>query len=148
MVSTTLFAQSENAPSWISPSREHNFYEIQADFEKYWEGKNITPETPRDSRLGWKQFKRWEWFWEQRVYPDGVFPARGHVYNEYLKIQANRQNNKNDKTQVADWIHLGPKTAPGGYQGLGRLNCVIEDPGLNGTTNKTIWVGAASGGIW
>lgn len=147
--SFTIYGQSDDNTSWMSPSRDRNFYDIQADFNDYWQGKNITPESPREDRMGWKQFKRWEYFWEQRVQPTGKFPAVGHVYREYLKHRAKKDKAKSEKTQASTtWTHLGPKTATGGYSGLGRLNCVVEDPNYNGSTNKTIWVGAASGGIW
>jgi photosystem II stability/assembly factor-like uncharacterized protein len=134
--------EKENA--WYNWDKSRNFYEIQEDFNNYWNDKNITPETPKEDRGGWKQFKRWEWFWGQRVSPTGEFPPTGFVYNEYLKSK----QDKNDKTQSNSWSHVGPTTAPGGYEGLGRLNCIIEDPGYNGTTNRTLWAGAASGGVW
>ena len=47
----------------LKPSK--NFYEIQEEFNKYWEKK------PYEKGKGWKQFKRWENFIEKRVYPDG-----------------------------------------------------------------------------
>ncbi len=147
-VSNKLYSQDEDSPNWMNVNFKHNFYDIQADFNKYWEGRKITPKTPRDERAGWKQFKRWEWFWEQRVTPSGVFPKPSHTMEEYLKYRASKQEGKSDRKQAGDWVHLGPSTASGGYEGLGRLNCVVEDPNYNGTTNKTIWVGAASGGIW
>lgn len=150
ILSISLVAQSDDIPSWRTPNRKFSFYEIQADFNNYWQGKTITNETPREERLGWKQFKRWEYFWQNRVSPTGEFPPIGIAYEEYLKYKASQSTKKdNPKLQSnSSWIHLGPKTAPGGYEGLGRLNCVVEDPNFNGTTNRTIWVGAASGGIW
>jgi photosystem II stability/assembly factor-like uncharacterized protein len=147
---TANISYSQNSEiDWKNVNREHNFYDIQADFNNYWDGKNITPETPKSERAGWKQFKRYEWFWEQRVYPSGEFPKRGHVFEEYQKLK-NRKTSKNKlKFQDNDgWVHEGPSTADGGYTGLGRLNCIIEDPEYDGSTNKTLWVGAASGGIW
>lgn len=133
--------------TWETAGTKQNFYDTQKDFNEYWKDKNVGPDTPKELRGGWKQFKRWEWFWEQRVYPTGEFPDLGHVYYEYLKSRKN--DKKADKTQDNDtWEQVGPKTATGGYTGLGRLNCVIEHPDYNGTTNQEIWVGAASGGIW
>ncbi len=141
-----VFSQEQNT-LWMTKGFQYNFYDIQADFNKYWAGKKITPQTPREERLGWKQFKRWEWFWEQRVTPTGVFPQPNHTMKEYLKYQERRAKQSN-RTQAGDWTFLGPSYSTGGYWGLGRLNCVIEDPRYNGTTNKTIFVGAASGGVW
>jgi photosystem II stability/assembly factor-like uncharacterized protein len=141
-----LFSQSE-PPLWMIKDYNRNFYDIQADFNKYWEGKVITKETPREERMGWKQFKRWEWFWEQRVAPSGVFPNPGHTYMEYFKYREQKSKQK-DRKQAGDWTFLGPSSSSGGYWGLGRLNCVVEDPRYDGVTNKTIFVGAASGGVW
>ncbi|MEJ5245326.1 MAG: T9SS type A sorting domain-containing protein [Bacteroidota bacterium] len=141
-----LYSQ-DKPPLWMIKDYNRNFYEIQADFNKYWEGKVITKETPREERMGWKQFKRWEWFWEQRVAPSGVFPNPGHTYLEYSKYRELKSKQK-DRKQAGDWTFLGPSSSSGGYWGLGRLNCVIEDPRYDGVTNKTIFVGGASGGVW
>ena len=47
-----------------------NFYELQKSFNDYWKDKDFT-----EKGKGWKPFKRWEWFWEQRVHPTGEFPS-------------------------------------------------------------------------
>ncbi|GAB1373010.1 hypothetical protein MASR1M45_30740 [Candidatus Kapaibacterium sp.] len=110
-------------------------------------GKNIGHGTPKNEMGGWKAFKRWEWQWEQRVYPDGNFPSSSHIFNEKTKWK-NRKDNKEKLQEVNSWVSLGPYTSPGGYAGLGRLNWIEEDPNYNGTTNTTIWVGSPSGGLW
>jgi hypothetical protein len=33
-----------------------NFYDVQAAFKAYWEGREITKGS------GWKPFRRWEWW--------------------------------------------------------------------------------------
>ncbi len=114
-----------------------NFYDIQRAFREYWRDKDST-----QRGKGWKQFKRWEWFWEQRVYPDGRFPDPMQLYNEYSKVAAVRGKAKGPHS--ASWTAMGPYTSPGGYAGLGRLNCVRVDP----HNNEQIWVGSASGGLW
>jgi hypothetical protein len=137
------YPKSQNEP--INQNR--NFYEFQDDFNNYWGDKEITPETPRNERGGWKQYKRWEWFWEQRVYPTGVFPAPDILWSEIQQLKASRGKDK-DKFHSYSWQQVGPSTSEGGYAGLGRLNAIAEDPGYNGTSNRTIWVGSASGGLW
>jgi hypothetical protein len=42
-----------------------NFYDIQQEFNNYWENR------PIEKGKGWKQFKRWEEYMEPRVYPSG-----------------------------------------------------------------------------
>ncbi|MBE2188934.1 MAG: hypothetical protein IAE98_05645, partial [Candidatus Kapabacteria bacterium] len=128
-------------------NQNRNFYEFQNDFNNYWGNKEITPETPRNERGGWKQYKRWEWFWEQRVYPTGVFPTPDILWKEIQKLKANRGKDE-DRLHSFSWQQVGPSTSGGGYAGLGRLNVIAEDPNYNGTSNQTIWVGSASGGLW
>ena len=129
---TSLFSQP-----WmdeLSPQEQNNFYKIQNAFYEYWEGKDMT------QYKGWKQFKRWEWFWEDRVNEDGSFPPTMHYWNEI-----NRSKRKKDiKTNSTGWQFMGPVEARGGYNGLGRINCVVVNP----SNANEIWAGAASGGIW
>lgn len=114
-----------------------NFYEIQKAAQEYWKDKDITIKGK-----GWKPYKRWEWFWEQRVYPSGEFPSPMQNINEKNKFKDKKTGNKIQT--VGDWVSLGPTTNGGGYGGLGRVNCVREDP----SNSSVLWAGAASGGIW
>jgi hypothetical protein len=43
-----------------------NFYDVQQSFQNYFASKDST-----EKGKGWKQFKRWEWMMEQRLYPTG-----------------------------------------------------------------------------
>ena len=63
----------ENLPA----DRQVDFFEIQRAFENWWAGRDHT-----EKGKGWKAFKRWEWFWEQRVTPDGRFPDPMQLFNE------------------------------------------------------------------
>jgi hypothetical protein len=124
-----------------------NFYDIQKSFNEYWSGKNINKSTPKNEMGGWKAFKRWEWYWQQRVGPSGKFPQA----NQLVKESNIWKNKKEDGIGLQDansWTNLGPETSPGGYAGLGRINWVEEDPNYNGTSNKTIWIGSPGGGLW
>ncbi len=130
-----------------------NFYEIQKEANAYWKAKGITVDSPKDKRGGFKQYKRWEYFWEQRVYPTGQFPVKGETWRVVIdeQKQQNRQKKSNGLQYSAEdynWSHVGPKTAPGGYHGLGRINSIVEDPEYDGSKNLTIWAGSASGGLW
>ncbi len=122
------------------------FFDIQKAFNDYWLPKNVEYgyydlNGIRTKAGGWKQFKRWEWYWENRVNPvTGDFPNTS-AWEEYQKIKNAARGSKSPSGQ---WTTLGPSTSPGGYAGLGRLNCI----GFHPTNNDTIYVGAASGGIW
>ena len=63
-----LFPSLLFSQSWIDLMQDpsNNFYDTQKEFNDYWENKTI------EKGKGWKQFKRWENFIEQRVFPDGV----------------------------------------------------------------------------
>ena len=62
-VPSILFSQL-----WVEKMQDpsNNFYDIQKEFNNYWENRNIA------KGKGWKQFKRWENFIEPRVYPSGI----------------------------------------------------------------------------
>lgn len=129
-----------------------SFAQIKQEAHQYWDERGITVNSPKGERGGLKQYLRWEWFWETRLMPDGSFPPAGMVYNEMLQYQNNLNKGKNKvKLQGLfdpEWDNLGPATAPGGYEGIGRINAVVEDPGYNGSSNKILWAGSTSGGLW
>lgn len=123
----------------LSPDQKENFFEIKKSFEKQWDGKDFK------KHKGWKQYKRWEYFWRSRVMPDGSFPDQSILWNEMQKHRPITKTGKTgDKKLSTTWSSLGPQSSAGGYAGLGRLNCVKEMPG----SYTTLWAGAASGGLW
>jgi photosystem II stability/assembly factor-like uncharacterized protein len=131
-----IFPSHLHTQPWMRPTPgEQNFYDIQRAFNEYWEGKDT-----KEKGKGWKQFKRWEWFWEQRVYPSGRFPNPMQLFNE---SRAARRGHS-DAPFSGNWTEMGPSQSPGGYSGLGRVNCVYTQP----TNPNIIWAGSASGGLW
>ncbi|MBL6962802.1 MAG: PKD domain-containing protein [Bacteroidetes bacterium] len=124
-------AQIDNNP--LIPG-DKNFYEIQQYFDTEW-NKVANKEDLR----GWKQYKRWEWFMEPRVYPSGVLPnpmATFHALNPKQPIRPDY------KRSSGNWTSLGPSISSG--TGIGRVNCVVFHP----NDTNIIWVGAPSGGLW
>ena len=129
-----------NFPYWIHMMQDKsiNFYDVQSAFNTYWEGRKISKGS------GWKPYKRWEWWTEQHIYPDGsryeadkVFKA----YNQYLS------EHPNAKSTNGDWENLGPFNLPGGekgYKGLGRINAIAFHP----TDPAIVFIGAPAGGLW
>ena len=129
------------AQPWIETNRPASatFQEIKQSFNDYWKDKQI------ERGKGYKQFKRWEWFWESRLLPNGEFPSPTITMDEYRKyydMYAAKQSPRTLSTD--DWEFAGPTTSPGQYYGLGRLNCVAFHP----TDKQIFWVGSPAGGLW
>jgi hypothetical protein len=127
----------------ISSELPVSFNEVQQAYYKWYDQqeKGVT--------RGHKQFKRWEWYWESRVYPDGRFPDSFHDYNEFQKAQKLFRPKSGKSAGSSSWISLAPATVPSStdesnINGMGRINCIEFHP----TDTATFWIGSASGGVW
>jgi len=114
-----------------------NFFEVRNQFNDYWKGRKIT------RGLGYKPFRRWEWFWEQRVGRDGSFPSNDVIVREWAKYTSSHPDAPTFGPE-ANWTAMGPFSTKSGYAGLGRINCIAFHP----TNVNTFWVGSPSGGLW
>lgn len=135
-----IFSNNISGQRWVEEMQnlDVNFYTVQRSFNDYWGDRDI------ERGLGYKQFKRWEYFMEPRVYPTGERPSpianfmeRLHFNSDYPSLQGKSSN----------WTSLGPNnwTNPSGWNpGNGRVNCIAEDP----NNSNTIYIGSPSGGIW
>ena len=130
-------------------NKSSNFYEIQKEMEDYWNSKSLNKSSVIDEdgedggAPGWSLYKRWEYYWEQRVNTKtGEFPKTNSVI-EYQKYKASK--NALSKTAYNEsWTNLGTNSSNHGYYGIGRINCIAFHP----TKPDTFWVGSPSGGIW
>lgn len=106
--------------------------------EGYMENNGIKEKVP-----GWKQFKRWEWYWESRIdAKTGEFPKT----TAYLELRKNQEQYPNQNKSLGNWTSLGPfetNEVDGNGDGLGRVNCVAFHPNPN-----IIYIGSPSGGLW
>jgi len=149
---TTLSAQPDgsvdpsdtaNYPHWISMMQDQNinFYQTQEAFELYFANHN------NGKGSGWKQFKRWEAFWQTRVSVGGEFPPADQNINAYKQFMGGVAGGP-QLSSGGNWTELGPVALPnngtGQPNGLGRVNCVAFHP----TNSSIIYVGAPSGGLW
>jgi photosystem II stability/assembly factor-like uncharacterized protein len=128
----------------------YNFYDIQHAFANYLvyleesdvEGVGID----KLRGTGIKQFKRWEYTWQDHVYPSGEFRAPDYYYNE--KQRFIKENPQTHAKSIYDWIPLGIKSWTNGLSGYnpgnGRINVVEVDP----NNANIIYIGSPSGGIW
>lgn len=94
-----------------------------------------------------KQFRRWEWFWQSRVMPNGTLPTASVYMRELRSVQ--RSKPLDDLQAQKTWKELGPiapdmPSALATWNGIGRVNCIEfsrKDPNV-------MFAGAAAGGIW
>jgi photosystem II stability/assembly factor-like uncharacterized protein len=120
-------------------SEKPTFQEIQTAFNEYWKDR------PIEKGKGYKPFKRWEWYWESRLLPNGDFPSPSITWDEFNKYYSQSNPYEQRSTQsTANWTSSGPSSSPGGYSGLGRINCMAFHP----TDPNTFWVGTPAGGLW
>lgn len=150
-----LYAQAQ---PWrtIAEARkaEPNFYDLQQAFSEYYnattsEGKYASVFRQKkgfeeaEEMPGFLQFKRWEYFWEPRVYPTGEFPNSADIFNEWQKLQ--QQQMQQDNTRAAgNWSLMGPMSVVPTGGGVGRIGCIRFNP-LNA---NIVWAGAPAGGLW
>ena len=126
---------------WIDMMQDPNtnFYQTQSSFNNFWEGRTI------EKGKGWKQFKRWENFVEQRVYPDGNLQPQ-ILFEENLSLNSRNDNFRMMPPNV--WTQVGPDNVPlegsGRKRGIGRLNSIVFHP----TNPDILYVGAPAGGFW
>ncbi len=145
IVSGKIYSQS-----WMNSLKSSNptFQEIQQAFYE-WNDNKIEKDEEQDKEDEGKDeeeehFKRWEWYWETRVLPDGHFPSPSITWDEYQKYISNHPINTNRSASSGNWTFSGPSSSVGGYRGLGRVNCMAFHP----TNANTFWVGTPAGGLW
>lgn len=115
----------------ISP----NFRQQQQNFNAYWEARIY------EKGKGYKQFRRYESFVAQRIYPLKNFPAQAYW------LAASTVST--DSVYKTEWTSLGPDNTPlklgkNIKAGNGRTNCIAFHP----SDPQTFWVGTPSGGLW
>jgi len=143
-----------------SAQPESNFYSIQSSFikkftkqkYKYYEQAFKNRKLSEDEKESpdaelFLQFKRWEYFWKDRVDPlKGTFPNPLHLVEQNDIKNKSEQviNYKYPETVLANtWKYVGSPLVPNGG-GAGRTNCITPI----GSNNSQLWTGAACGGVW
>ena len=123
---------------WDMMQNPHaNFFETQKAFYNYFGDRNM------ERGSGYKQFKRWEYMMESRIFPDGTIPPPSYIWNNFKTYNS---ANKESFKSGTNWTELGPRILinGGGYDGIGRLNGI----GFHPNDPNTIFVGSPSGGLW
>lgn len=132
-----LFSLTLAQPWLYQPDvTELNYFQIlnqwQAEYEKLAEIRGS----------GYKQFKRWEHYWKDRVDTRGRFPDPDILPRELSDFKARSPVSK--ISSGSQWQSLGPEYSQGGYSGIGRINRIVVHP----NDPNTIYITAAGGGLW
>lgn len=153
LVAGVLFTIPVHAQAWLKSLPQNKvknhtltLKDYQKAFMEHWNEFALKEKEAKEEHEvldeNYEKFKRWEWYWEPRVdFKTGAFPTvtAYQVYQKYLLTHPR------SKAATANaWTSVGPTTTPGGYAGLGRINCVAFSP----VDTSTLYVGSASGGIW
>jgi hypothetical protein len=120
----------------VSNSVSPNFHRMKVSADA------VLSEVKTQKGKGFKAFKRWEQYWERRVFQDGSFPPANLV-------QVNWESRQLEKSSSAlipgsSWTSLGPNSSTGGYAGIGRINRITFHP----TNTNIIFACTAGGGLW
>lgn len=98
--------------------------------------------------IGYKPFKRMEYFWSNRIANNGDYPNLRKIYDEAQEFLLAQKKLQNPLQATAKWRFIGVNNVPPfvngmGGTGIGRVNFVAPHP----TDPKTVWVGASGGGL-
>jgi len=115
------------------------FFEYRKAFNDYHEEKGIT------GGPGYKQFKRWEWFMQNRIDPEGYY----HPEMLWKASPARSLPGMKKSKGEATWAYTGPAVVPGNPItgqpiGMGRIDAIAFHP----SDPDTWWIGSPTGGIW
>src|SRR5581483_11834920 len=112
---------------------------------------------------------RLNWFYEQRAYPLTTLPRMARVHAiEHMEMEEQRIRRTLRRARSVNGVQILPD-ALGSWQSIGpqpivqgqtfgsasvnvpvsgRVTAIALDPGYNGTSNTTVYVGGAQGGVW
>ena len=160
----SVFADTSNAASRVIKTKPSSATQQAEDDAASPELRTVPP-TQRldDEESEGAGERRVDWFYEQRAYPAKTIPAEaGFRMREQLKDEETRLSQLRAlrgevaaPEQQAVWAALGPAPIAAGqtfdFNGSpvsGRVTAIALDPGYNGASNQTVYVGSANGGLW
>ncbi len=131
------FSQSNWVEEMQNPST--NFYDVKNSFEDYWQNREV------EKGKGWKQFKRWEYFIEPRVFPSGNRSDLKNIFIEsHNYLQSLSPSPNQNRSLTGQWSYIGNNFVPAFGGGAGRIGCIAFHP----NDNTIIFAGAPAGGLW
>jgi photosystem II stability/assembly factor-like uncharacterized protein len=82
------------------------------------------------------KYKRWQYYWKNRIMPDGSWPDAMQRFEIYRDL--------NKQTRGGQWENFSQTTSQSGYNGMGRVLSVAFHP----TDSNIMYVTAPKGGVW
>ena len=142
-----------SAQPWLRPALvsnrsiiplKNNLHSIEDKFNRYWKDRNPSfREEENRAEGGYQQFKRWDWFMQQRTYPSGNPINPEVLFQAYQQYKLTQPSNRMNRS-VANWQPVGPAAVPSSGGGSGRINVLRVAPG----NNSVLYLGTACGGVW
>jgi photosystem II stability/assembly factor-like uncharacterized protein len=114
------------------------FSDVRAAIEKHF---NRFESQAEKNKNGYKQWKRWEWFAQSHLDPDGRVGNWTQRQEEAIAALDALPQLQNAN---GSWSSTGPSSISNGEDFLGRTESVAFHP----TDPNTIYVGTATGGLW
>ena len=135
-------SDTANFPYWIEMMQNPkvSYFATVKAFNTYWKGREIG----RSS--GYKPFKRWEYYWVDRVYSNGMRRPATEAFDAWFRFKS---GNAQEVNFEGNWTNLGPIQQPGNSgtgqpNGNGRINAIAFHP----TNPDILYIGAPAGGLW
>jgi photosystem II stability/assembly factor-like uncharacterized protein len=94
-----------------------------------------------------KAFKRAEWFNNQRAFPYDVIPVAKYVKEMDSEIQKSRTMRLKSSAPLT-WTSVGPSGVEADMPHWGMVSGRIRAIAVHPTDSLTVYIGAASGGLW
>lgn len=125
--------------SSVAQDSSRNFYEISRNMNEYF--KQAGKKAP-----GYKQFKRWEWYYSTRTGEGGRLVDNERLNNEALRNSSANRSSMIWRTDAntGSWTPLGPSSVSSSDRGIGRVNRIAFHP----SDANTMYIAGATGGLW
>lgn len=96
-----------------------------------------------------KMWNRWMYYHQSHLLPDGTLANAAQLIQQAFEREQQQQARQPQSTlsASANWLPIGPtnfNTTAGWNGGMGRVNCVVTQPG----NNNIFYAGTANGGLW
>ena len=148
--SFNLFAQ-ESKPDFLPYTKESNFFKAQRKMNRHFrysldelkkEAIGVKEKAAAAKEIEeFSEYKRWEFFWRDRVFSDGKYPSAAFLYSAF---KARELESSVSKLATSSWTNISQTTSTGGYSGMGRTTCIAFHP----TDTNIFYVGSPNGGLW